>query len=193
MPSDSYPHITKAFETTVVQKIGDYPYPISPFAGVTTPIKPELLSEVSQAALKEKRYAEADLMVTFESSGTQLAAVIGQTLHLPYLVARKKRFNLPHKISFGVTTNFDAKDFYIYGDVTGKKIVIIDDVVASGTTLKNATLALRNAGAEVLSLFVVAAKDNSIGKRYQDILSEVNVPLVSLVQIKIVNNAVVVF
>jgi adenine phosphoribosyltransferase len=193
MTANFYPHITEAFETTVVQKIGDYPYPISPFAGVTTPIKSELLTEVAQAALKEKSFASADLIVTFESSGTQLAAVVGQALKLSYLVARKKRFALPHEISFAVTTNFDAKDFYVYGDVTNKKIIIIDDVVASGTTLKNATLALRNAGAEVLALFAVAAKTNIIGKKYEDILRDINVPLISLIQIKVVNEKVIVF
>lgn len=188
-----YPHITRAFETTIVQKIGDYPYSISPFAGVTIPIQPELLTEVAQAALKEKSFAKADLIVTFESSGTQLAAVVGQALKLPYLVARKKRFNLPHEISFGVTTNFDAKDFYIYGNVTSKKILIIDDVVASGTTLKNAASALEKAGAEIIALFAVAAKTNAIGKRYQDTLKETAVPLIALIQIKVIDDSVVVF
>ncbi len=122
MNAKRYPHLTRAFETTIIEKFGDYPYPISPFAGVTKPISPELMAEFSQAALSEKKLEGADLIVTFESAGAQLAAIAGQALHLPYMVARKKRFSLPKEISFSVTTNFDEKKFYIYGDVMGKRI-----------------------------------------------------------------------
>ncbi len=70
--------------------------------------------------------------------------------------------------------------------------MIIDDVIASGTTVKNAALALKEAGGELIALFVAAAKTNLTGKKYQNTLSDVNVPLVSLVQIKVVDNKVVV-
>ncbi len=193
MSENLYPNITKSFETTILQKIGDYPYPISPFAGVVKPIKPELISEVIQAASKEKIFTKADLIITFESAGAQLAVMLGHALNLPYLIARKKRFNLPNEISFNVATNFDEKNFYIYGDVINKKILIVDDVVASGNTVRNAILALRNSGAEVLALFAVAAKTNFVGKRYQDVLAEIAVPLISIVQIKVVDDKVIVF
>jgi len=61
------------------------------------------------------------LIITFESAGSQQAAVVGQALNLPYLVARKKKFDLPHEIAFVVATNFDEKIFYIYGNMTGKR------------------------------------------------------------------------
>ncbi len=150
------------------------------------------MAEFSQAALSEKKLEGADLIVTFESAGAQLAAIAGQALHLPYMVARKKRFSLPKEISFSVTTNFDEKKFYIYGDVMGKRILIIDDVIASGTTVKNAALALKEAGGELIAIFVSAAKTNMTGKKYQDTLVDINIPLVSLVQIKVVDNKVVV-
>jgi len=188
-----YPRLKKAFESTSILKIGDYPYPISPFAGIYTPIEPELLSEIVQAAKKELIFKEAELILTFESSGAQLAAVIGQELGLPYLIAKKKKYHLPNEISFTVTTNFDEKNFYIYGEVRGKKILIIDDVIASGATVRNATLALNKNGANVIALFVVAAKTNLIGKKYQDALSEIKIPLISLIKIKIVKDKVIVF
>ena len=193
MITSLYPHTTKAFEKTVVENKGNYPYPISPFSGVVSPIRPELLTEISQAAKKEKSFTKADLIITFESAGTQLATVVGQALNLPYLVARKKRFNLPNEISFAVSTNFDEKQFYIYGDVADKKILIIDDVIASGATVKNAIEALKMAGATVKAIFAVAAKTNLIGIKYQDTLEGMKTPLISLIKIKVVNEKVIVF
>lgn len=187
----SYPYLTKAFETTIVEKRGDYPYPISPFAGVT-PVTPNMLGEIVQATKKEKIFSQATLIVAFESAGNQLAAIIGQTLNLPYLVARKKKFNIPKEITFSVTTNFDKKDFYLYGNLRGEKILIVDDVIASGQTLKNAALALKNAGCSIVSFFVVAGKNNQIGKRYQDTLGKSKIPLKTIVHIEVVGNKVIV-
>ena len=185
-----YPHLTRAFETTVVEKKGNYPYPISPFSGVTKPITSQMLAEVERASLKEKVFSEATLIVTFESAGNQLAATVSRVLNLPYLIARKKKFSLPHEISFSVTTNYDEKNFYLYGNVKGKKILIIDDVIASGTTVKNSILALQKAGAEVVALFAVAGKLNLVGKRYQDTLREISITLTIIVQIKVIGNKV---
>lgn len=187
-----YPHITKAFKTTTVEKKGNYPYPISPFAGVTQPLEPRLLAEVAEASKKEKIFSKANLIVTFESAGTQLATIVGQALGLPYLVARKKRFKLLHEIAFSVATNYDEKNFYIYGDVKNKKILIIDDVVASGTTLKNAAVALKKAGANVIAFFAVAGKINTVGKKYQDTLDGVDIPLITIVKIQVIDGKVVV-
>jgi adenine phosphoribosyltransferase len=187
-----YPHVRKAFETTIVEKIGNYPYPISPLAGAN-PIKPELLNEIVKAVKNESVFKEAELIVTFESAGAQLAAVIGQELKLPYVVAKKKSLNLEKEISFNVTTNFDEKTFYLYGDLANKKIIIIDDVVSSGETIKSAYLALNEAGAKVVAFFTVAAKTNFIGRKYQDVLKDIHIPLISLVKIKIINDKVIVF
>lgn len=192
MTKISYPYTRRAFEETKVEKIGNYPYPVSPLAGAD-PINPEMLSEIVHAANNEAVFREAKIIVTFESAGAQLAAVIGQELKLPYVVARKKSLNLGKEISFNVTTNFDKKTFYLYGDFTNKKLIIIDDVISSGETIKSAYLALNKAGAKVIALFAVAAKTNLIGKKYQDVLKDIDIPLISLVKIKVVDDKVIVF
>jgi len=187
-----YPYTKKAFENTIVIQKGSYPYPISPFSGVVDPVDPIMLDEIALAARQDSRLKDANLIITFESAGSQIAAVASQALHISYLVARKKKFSLPHEIVFGVETNFDKKSFFVYGDVRNKKILIIDDVVASGSTIKSAILALQKAGAKVVALFTVAAKTNHIGRRYQDILVELEIPLISLIKIKVIDSRVVV-
>jgi adenine phosphoribosyltransferase len=148
------------------------------------------MGEIIQAVHQQKQFSSATLIVTFDSAGGQLAAIIGQALQLPYLIARKKQFALPDEISFNVTTNFNEKKFYLYGDISREKILIVDDVVASGTTIKNAALAVQAAGAEVIAFFAIAAKNNLIGRRYQDIIKDQDIPLISMLQIQVLGDKV---
>jgi len=188
----SYPYLSKAFKNTIIKNVAGYPYPISPFAGVTQAINPEMLAEVAQFVQAEKLFSQANLIVTFDSAGTQLAAIVGQALNLPYLIAKKRKFDLPGEISFSVKTNFDEKIFYLYGNFKNKKILLIDDIISSGSTQKAANLALNKSGAKVIALFAVASKTNIIGKRYQDNLKDLQMPLITIMEIQIVNEKVAV-
>lgn len=192
MISKKYPHIITAFENVVVLKKGVYPYPVSPFAGVVDPIDSRMFDEITEAVKSKKELLDSDLVISFESSGNQIAAILSQTLHIPCLLARKKQFNLPLENTFSVKTNYDTKNFYLYGDLSDRNIILVDDVVASGSTIKSAIDLIQKQNAIVGSIFVIATKNNRIGRRYQDTLSEYNIPIFSLINIEVVNGKVVV-
>lgn len=189
---NKYKHTISAFKNTVVLKKGNYPYPISPFAAVVRPINPSIFNEISESIKAKKELSNANLIVSFESSGNQIASVVSQTLNIPCLIARKKQFNLPLENTFSIATNYDTKNFYLYGNLKGKKVILVDDVIASGSTIKGAIDLLQEKNASVSAIFVIATKNNTIGRRYQDILTDYNVPIFSMVDIEVINEKVVV-
>lgn len=182
-----YPHLQNAFRKCKILKIGSYPYPISPFAGVSQ-IAPELYDEIIQASDQYEHFSSATLMVSFESAGGQIAATLSQHHRIPYIVARKKQFPLDEEISIGVKTNFDEKTFYLYGNMKGERIILVDDVVASGSTMLATKNSLSADGADVLSFFVVAKKINTIGTSFEDTLASDSTPLQSIVTIQIIDD-----
>lgn len=191
MKNDTYPHLTQAFTSAQVNFLGDYPYFYSPFAAVTGPIQPQVFTEISDFVSKTNTMHHADLVITFESSGNQLGAIVSQTLNIPCLIARKKKLDLPDRISFSVETNYDHKGFFIYGDVSNKNILLVDDVIASGSTMKQAVVALHKEGATVQAIFGAALKNNSVGRKYQNTFADIDIPIVGVLEIEIRENRVV--
>jgi len=158
---------------------------MSPFGGVDQLVTSEVLQEISDEIFESKIINDVDLMITFETAGSLLTTAISLQTGVPFIIARKKKFDLPNEVSFGVTTNFDRKNFYIYGNVQGKKIVLVDDVAASGSTLRAAAEALQAKGAHVKAMVVAIAKNSATGKQYQDTFKDLNIPFIALVKIKV--------
>jgi adenine phosphoribosyltransferase len=116
------------------------------------------LVQASARALAAKLPAEADYLVTAEAKSIPLAYALSIETRLPYIVLRKS-----HKPYMGdalsaetlsITTNMpqtlylDEKDRDV---IKGKKVVLIDDVISTGSTLQGMRLIMHKAGADVIA------------------------------------------
>ena len=117
-------------------------------------------TELVQAAAKElaKQLPKgADYLVTAEAKSIPLAYALSVESGLPYLVLRKS-----HKPYMGdalsaetlsITTN---KPQTLYLDemdreaIAGRRVVLVDDVISTGSTLQGMRLLMQKAGAHVL-------------------------------------------
>jgi adenine phosphoribosyltransferase len=120
-------------------------------------------SELVQAAAKELAPKIAaknpDVIVTAEAKSIPLAYAISVELnYMPYVVLRKS-----YKIYMGealqsetlsITTGqpqtlyLDAKDREL---INGKNVVVVDDVISTGSTLQGIRLILQKAGANIVA------------------------------------------
>jgi ribose-phosphate pyrophosphokinase len=92
-----------------------------------------------------KPYLEAEsVVVSPDSGGIKLAAAYASRLGCPAAVLHKERLN-------GIETVVNR----VIGEVRGKSCVIIDDMISTGGTIRNAVEALLEAG--VRKHFIVAA------------------------------------
>ncbi len=109
---------------------------------------PELLSEVARV-LVELLPAQVDALAGLELGGVPLATVVSQLSGLPALFVRKEAK------TYGTCRLAEG------GEVAGRRLAVIEDVVSSGGQVIESCRALRERGAEIVA--VLCAIDRESG------------------------------
>lgn len=119
-------------------------------------------TEITYAAAKglAKKLAkvDADVLVTAEAKSIPLAYHLAIELNKPYVVLRKDHKpymgNVLSAETLSITTGkpqtlyLDEKD---QGLVRGRKVILVDDVISTGSTLQGMRLLMDKAGAEIVA------------------------------------------
>jgi adenine phosphoribosyltransferase len=118
----------------------------------------ELVEAAAEALAQKLAALEYDVLVTAEAKSIPLIHSLSVHTHKPYLVLRKayKPYmgNALQAETLSITTGapqtlyLDEKD----GELArSKKVVLVDDVISTGSTLQGMRLVLGKAGAEVVA------------------------------------------
>jgi adenine phosphoribosyltransferase len=172
--------LRSSLEAAPIVRVGDYDYFIHPITDGIPRVDPALLAEVVQAMLGVGDF-DCDLILAPEAMGIPLAVPLSQHLGVPFAVVRKRRYGLPGEIEVGQTTGYSKGRLYINGVRAGDRVVIVDDVLSTGGTLRPLVLALREAGAEVVDVLVVVEK----GGNRPALERELGMPVHTLVRVEV--------
>ena len=137
----------------IVQR-GSYNYFIHPIADGVPVVQPELLREVVACAVQIADL-DVDKIVTIEAMGLPLGAALSQITDLPFVVVRKRHYGLPGEIAIHQVTGYSKGELYLNGIDRGDRVLIVDDVISTGGTLRATIRALELAGAEIGDIIVV--------------------------------------
>jgi adenine phosphoribosyltransferase len=120
--------------------------------GILGPVPPQALLHAGGALWAEwtqhPQYTAPDLLLGLEAGGILPAVAVALASGLPYRLAWKLDLDLPAKRRFS-EPHARRTDVYTYGDLTGTRVLIIDDEVTTGHTIGNLAAVLRDAGAAV--------------------------------------------
>ena len=115
------------------------------------------LVQAAARALAPKLPPEAQFIVTAEAKSIPLAFALSVETKLPYIVLRKSQKpymgNVLTAETLSITTNkpqtlfLDEKD---RNEIKGKKVVLLDDVISTGSTLQGMRLIMQKAEAEIV-------------------------------------------
>jgi adenine phosphoribosyltransferase len=115
------------------------------------------LVQAAAKALAAKLPKEADYLVTAEAKSIPLVFALSVESKLPYVVLRKSQKPYMGDVitaeTLSITTNkpqtlfLDEKD---RGLIAGKKVVLVDDVISTGSTLQGMRLITQKVGAEIV-------------------------------------------
>jgi len=176
------------FEAPIVKK-GDYNYVIHPITDGVPYIRPDLLDEVAREMQKLiKECGKIDRIVTMEAMGIPLASAVSLSMKIPFTIIRKRSYGLPDEVSVEQVTGYSKSKLYINGLKKGDKIVIVDDVLSTGGTLKAVLSVFRKMGVDIKGVFIAIDKGN-VADRIQD---EYEVPITALINIDVVDGRVVI-
>ncbi len=127
--------------------------------------------------------AGADALMTAEVKSIPLAHALAVRLKLPYVVARKTR--KPYMVGaqsvevLSITTGapqtlwLDGKDLPL---VRGKRLILVDDVISTGSTLAGMTKLAESAGGTVVAEAAAFTEGNDPAK-WQHIIATGNLPV----------------
>ncbi len=102
---------------------------------------------------------QIDVIATIESRGFFFSTPLALRLQLPLVLMRKKG-KLPRKtreISYDLEYGTDVMEVHQDDISPGNKVLIVDDVLATGGTTAAACNLIESCGAEIVSVFAVIA------------------------------------
>lgn len=138
---------------------GGYRYFLHPLTDGTTPILSEHLKEFAEWATPRITELKPDILLTVEAMGLPITAVASQASKVPFVIVRKRKYELPGEIDVLKRTAYSEEHVYINGVNPGDRVVIIDDVYDTGGTLLAIATELNKHGVEVVgALFLVSKK-----------------------------------
>lgn len=162
--------LAESFKQSTIIKKGEYNYFIHPFTDGALPIDPHFLKEVCIELIKKIRNDVSeypldewlpDIMLAPEAMGLPIAAIIGELSGTPWVVIRKRKYDLPGEIEIQQTTGYSKNAMYINSVNPGQNVIIVDDVVSTGGTLKAIINALREHNVNIIGTYVIAEKDSA--------------------------------
>ena len=141
-----------------IRKVQDFPKPGILFYDITSVlVNPEALAYCVNSMVELIRKKDIDAVAAVESRGFLFAAPVAYTLKLPIILLRKKG-KLPgetYRISFALEYGEDTLEVHKSDVYKGMKVAVVDDLIATGGTLKAASELIEKGGAVVSGIFAV--------------------------------------
>jgi orotate phosphoribosyltransferase len=119
--------------------------PIHPLSMESAYADPDLLRDLGARGAHFARELGVDVIVGAETAGVPLAAAVSLAAGVPFAFVRKRGYR-----------GHERHEPPVRGAaVAGRRVLLVDDAVASGTAVERFTAALAGAGAEVVGVFVL--------------------------------------
>jgi len=143
-----------------VVKMGDYDYVVHPLTDGVPFLPPELLTEVTDEILALGDF-DVDFILTAEAMGIPLATALSLRTGIPLTITRKRQYGLEGEKEIVQRTGYSSSRMYINGLNKGDTVVIVDDILSTGRTLKALLEKLREMGVIVKDIVVVIQKKHA--------------------------------
>ena len=141
-----------------IRSIKDYPKKGILFRDITTLIKnPEAFKYTNDKIIEISKKIDFDKVSAIESRGFIFAAAVSYALNKPFILLRKKN-KLPaetHSVDFKLEYGEATIEVHKDSISTGEKILVIDDLIATGGTAEAAAKLIQISGGTVAAFIFV--------------------------------------
>ena len=135
-----------------IRTIADYPKPGIQFRDITTLLRDARAFELTVDALIEPwRDQQVDKVAGIEARGFILGGAVAHGLKCGFVPIRK-RGKLPHetvRVAYSLEYGVDEMEMHTDAIRAGERVLLIDDLIATGGTATGAASLLQSAGAQV--------------------------------------------
>jgi adenine phosphoribosyltransferase len=163
--------LVESLETCPMVRRGEYNYFIHPITDGVPVVEPALLRDVACAMIRMLDLKNIDKIVVVEAMGIHIGAVLSVMTDIPMTVMRKREYKMSGEVAVHQTTGYSKGELYINGIKKGERVVIIDDVVSTGGTMRALLKALEIAGADVVDVCIAIQRGRpDIGRPYKSLV-----------------------
>ncbi len=141
----------------IVEKEG-YHYFVHPVSDGVPMLRPELLREIVIGIVRKANLDRVDKIVAPEAMGIHISTAVSLMTDIPLVVVRKRSYGLDGEMSIAKATGYAESEMFINDVHSGDRVLVIDDVLSTGGTLRSLLTALEEIGAEVLDTVAVIKK-----------------------------------
>ncbi|GIK80120.1 MAG: adenine phosphoribosyltransferase [Alphaproteobacteria bacterium] len=176
--------LTPALENDLkaaIRTIPDYPKPGIMFRDITTLLgNARAFRRAVDELVQPWAGSKIDKIAGIEARGFILGGAIAHQLSAGFVPIRKKG-KLPHKsvrIAYSLEYGIDEMEMHEDAVAKGERVILVDDLIATGGTAEGAVKLLRQMGAEVVAaVFMVDLPELGGAQKLRDM----NVPVRTLV------------
>ena len=146
-----------------IRTIPDYPKPGIMFRDITTLLgDARAFRRAVDELVQPWAGAKVDKVAGIEARGFILGGAVAHQLSAGFIPIRKKG-KLPHKavsIAYSLEYGLDEMEMHEDAVAPGERVILVDDLIATGGTAEGAVKLLRNIGAQVLAAcFIIDLPD----------------------------------
>jgi len=171
-------------EAPLIDKDG-YTYLVHPVSNCVPTLDPELLREIVVRIIRTARLEDVDKIVTPEAMGIHLSTAVSLVTDIPLVVIRKRSYGLEGEVSLAKSTGYSESEMYINDVDAGDRVLLLDDLISTGGTMRAIVTALDDIGAEVVDVVVAIRKVGG-----DDALAGIDHPVKTLINVEIVDGDV---
>ena len=158
---------------SAIRCIPDYPKPGIMFRDITTLLGDATMFQLAVAELA-RPWSEGDIgrVAGIEARGFILGGAVAHRVGAGFVPIRKKG-KLPHqtvRVAYSLEYGLDEMEMHRDALAPGERVLLIDDLIATGGTAEAAVKLLRSLGAEILAAcFVIDLPELGGARRLQDL------------------------
>jgi adenine phosphoribosyltransferase len=163
-------------DAPIIEK-GDYHYFVHPISDGVPMLEPELLREIVIRIIRKAEIENVDKIVTPAAMGIHISTAVSLMTDIPLVVIRKRSYGLDGEVSLAKQTGYSEGEMYINDVDAGDRVLVIDDVLSTGGTMRAILDALTEIGTEVADVVAVIKKagDNEIDDTDYTVKTLINV------------------
>ena len=181
-------NLKESLENAPIVKKGDYNYFVHPISDGIPLVEPKLLKEISKCIADNIDLSKIDKIVAVESMGIHIATALSLQTGVPFLVIRKREYGLEGEKKVYQKTGYGSANLYINNINEGDNILLIDDVISTGGTLKALINSLNDININIGNVVAVIEK----GEGRKVVEEELNISIMTLVKMDVIDGKVVI-
>ncbi len=140
--------------------MGSYDYAVTPITDGIPRVDPRALREAIDRIMRIADL-DCDVILAPEAMGIPIAVPLSLRTGVPYAIVRKRRYGLPGEVEVDQSTGYSRCAMFINGVKAGDKVVIVDDILSTGGTLRCIVAMLQRMGVRIVDIVAVLEKGDA--------------------------------